>query len=53
MAERLSEAGGPAVVLVSTLDAPVRSVLARSGARGFLPKADLTSAQLLELLGPP
>jgi CheY-like chemotaxis protein len=53
VAERLSEDGGPAVVLVSTLDAPVASVLERSGARGFLPKADLTSEQLLDLLGPP
>ena len=53
VAERLSEDGGPAVVLVSTLEAPVQSLLVRSGARGFLPKADLTSGRLIELLGPP
>ena len=42
------------MVLVSTLDgAAMRGAIERSGARGFLSKADLTSPQLLELLGPP
>ena len=54
VAGRLSGAGGPTVVLVSTLDgAAMRSAIERSGARGFLAKADLTSPQLVELLGPP
>ena len=54
VAGRLSGEGGPAVVLVSTLDgAAMRGAIERSGARGFLAKADLTSPQLLELLGPP
>jgi DNA-binding NarL/FixJ family response regulator len=43
-----------AVVLVSTLD---RSALGdgveRSGARGFVPKSELASPRLVELLGPP
>jgi DNA-binding NarL/FixJ family response regulator len=38
------------VVLVSTLDAPG---LEGSGARGFVPKAELASPRLVELLGPP
>ena len=50
----LSGAGGPAVVLVSTLDpAALRGAIERSGARGFLPKGDLTSPELVDLLGPP
>ena len=54
VAGRLTGAGGPAVVLVSTLDgAAMRGAIERSGARGFLSKADLTSPQLVELLGPP
>ena len=54
VAGRLSGDGGPAVVLVSTLDpAALGSAVERSGARGFLPKADLTSPALVELLGPP
>ena len=54
VAGRLSGAGGPAVVLVSTLDAASLSgAIERSGARGFLPKDDLTSPHLVELLGPP
>jgi DNA-binding NarL/FixJ family response regulator len=44
----------PAIVLVSTLDA---SSFGRSlescGARGFVPKAELGSPRLVELLGPP
>ena len=44
VAGRLTGAGGPAVVLVSTLDgAAMRGAIERSGARGFLSKADLTS----------
>jgi DNA-binding NarL/FixJ family response regulator len=46
--------GAPAVVLISTQDA---STLGRDietcGARGFLPKDELTSPRLLELLGAP
>jgi CheY-like chemotaxis protein len=54
VAGRLTGEGGPAVVLVSTLDgAAVGGAIERSGARGFLSKADLTSPRLLELLGPP
>ena len=54
VAGRLTGAGGPAVVLVSTLDgAAMRGAIERSGARGFLSKADLTSPELIELLGPP
>jgi DNA-binding NarL/FixJ family response regulator len=46
--------GAPAVVLISTHDA---STLGRDietcGARGFLPKDELTSPRLVELLGAP
>ena len=45
---------GPTVVLVSTLDASaLGDVVERSGARGFVPKAELASPRLVELLGPP
>jgi DNA-binding NarL/FixJ family response regulator len=44
---------GPAVVLVSTLDASALGDIGASGARGFVPKAELASARLVELLGPP
>ena len=40
------------VVLVSTLDRH-EDVVDRSGARGFVPKAELASPKLVELLGPP
>jgi DNA-binding NarL/FixJ family response regulator len=40
------------VVLVSTLDLH-EDVVDRSGARGFVPKAELASPKLVELLGPP
>ena len=40
------------VVLVSTLDLH-DDVVDRSGARGFVPKAELASPKLVELLGPP
>src|SRR4051794_18476975 len=44
----------PAVVLVSTLDASTFGTeIAASGARGFVPKAELASPRLVELLGPP
>jgi DNA-binding NarL/FixJ family response regulator len=43
-----------AVVLVSTLDeSALGEDLERSGARGFVPKAELASPRLVELLGPP
>src|SRR3954447_14512536 len=40
------------VVLVSTLDLGEDTVQ-RSGAHGFVPKAELASPKLVELLGPP
>ena len=50
----LSMAGSLAahVVLVSTLDLH-DDAIARSGAHGFVPKAELASPRLVELLGPP
>ena len=43
-----------AVVIVSTLDeTALGDGVQRSGARGFVPKADLASPRLVELLGPP
>jgi DNA-binding NarL/FixJ family response regulator len=43
-----------AVVLVSTLDASaLGDGVERSGARGFVPKSELASPRLIELLGPP
>ena len=46
--------GDAAVVLVSTLDAAaLGDGVERSGARGFVPKAELASPRLVELLGPP
>jgi DNA-binding NarL/FixJ family response regulator len=43
--------GGPAVVLVSSRDsADYGPLIARSGARGFVPKAELTGARVSELL---
>ena len=44
---------GAAVVLVSTLDAAAIGDVEASGARGFVPKAELASPRLVELLGPP
>jgi len=42
------------VVLVSTLDASaLGDGIERSGARGFVPKSELASPRLVELLGPP
>jgi CheY-like chemotaxis protein len=44
----------PAVVLVSTVDrAALGSAVETCGARGFLPKSDLGSPRLVDLLGPP
>ena len=55
VAGRLTADGAaPAVVLVSTLEASaLGDDVERCGARGFLPKAELASPRLLELLGPP
>jgi DNA-binding NarL/FixJ family response regulator len=52
VAERLtSEAGAPAVVLTSTHDAAdFGDRLARCGARGFLPKSNLSGEALAALL---
>ena len=48
------DAPAPAVVLVSTVErAALGGRVEASGARGFLPKAELGSPRLLELLGPP
>src|SRR5262245_42953258 len=44
---------GAAVVLVSTLDESAIGDVAASGARGFVPKSELASPLLVELLGPP
>jgi DNA-binding NarL/FixJ family response regulator len=44
---------GAAVVLVSTLDESAIGDVAASGARGFVPKSELASPRLVELLGPP
>lgn len=52
VAETLRNCGsGPAVVLVSSRDsADYGPLIARSGARGFVPKAELTGARVSELL---
>jgi DNA-binding NarL/FixJ family response regulator len=44
---------GAAAVLVSTLDAAAIGDVEASGARGFVPKAELASPRLVELLGAP
>ena len=44
---------GAGVVLVSTLDASAIGDVEARGARGFVPKAELASPRLVELLGPP
>jgi DNA-binding NarL/FixJ family response regulator len=44
---------GAVVVLVSTLDESAIGDVEASGARGFVPKAELASQRLVELLGPP
>ena len=52
IAKRLTNGGGgPAVVLVSTRDeSDFGPLVARSGARGFIPKAELAGATLAALL---
>jgi DNA-binding NarL/FixJ family response regulator len=48
------EATAPAVVLVSTVErAALGGRVEACGARGFLPKSELGSPRLVELLGPP
>jgi len=54
VAARLTHGGGdgPAVVLVSSRDgSDFGPLVARSGARGFIPKAELSGAALAALLG--
>jgi DNA-binding NarL/FixJ family response regulator len=53
VAARLTNAaGGPAVVLVSSRDgSDFGPLVERSGARGFIPKAELSGAALTALLG--
>ena len=53
VAARLTgEAGAPAVVLVSSREArDFGPLVSRSGARGFVPKADLSGDTLRELIG--
>jgi DNA-binding NarL/FixJ family response regulator len=53
VAARLTNGGGgPAVVLVSSRDgSDFGPLVARSGARGFIPKAELSGAALTALLG--
>lgn len=52
VASRLTNGGGgPAVVLVSSRDSSdFGPLVARSGARGFVPKAELSGARIQELL---
>jgi DNA-binding NarL/FixJ family response regulator len=52
VAARLTEGGGgPAVVLVSSQDGKdFGPLIERSGARGFIPKAELSGARLAELV---
>jgi two-component system response regulator EvgA len=50
-AELTGDGGGPAVVLTSSRDeADFGPLVAASGARGFVPKAELSAAALLALL---
>jgi DNA-binding NarL/FixJ family response regulator len=50
-AQLTAAAGGPAVVLTSSRDeADFGPLVAASGARGFVPKAELSGAALLALL---
>jgi DNA-binding NarL/FixJ family response regulator len=43
----------PVIVIVSTLEAAEVGDVAASAARGFVPKSELASPKLVELLGPP
>ena len=45
--------GDTVVVLVSTLEESAIGDVKASGARGFVPKSELASPRLVELLGPP
>jgi DNA-binding NarL/FixJ family response regulator len=50
VAERLAEQGGPAVVLTSTRDeSDFGSQLRESGARGFVPKNELSAERIASL----
>ena len=50
--ELTAAAGGPAVVLVSSRDgSDYGPLVGRSGARGFLPKAELSGAAIVSLIG--
>jgi DNA-binding NarL/FixJ family response regulator len=53
VAQRLTNnGGGPAVVLVSSRDgSDFGSLVGRSGAKGFIPKAELSGAALRALVG--
>ena len=51
VAARLANGAGPAIVLVSSRDSSdFGPLVARSGARGFVPKAELSGARIHELL---
>ena len=51
VASRLSNGAGPDVVLTSSRDSSdFGPLVARSGARGFVPKAELSGARIHELL---
>ena len=51
IARRLTAEGGPAVILVSSRDgSDFGPLVERSGARGFIPKAELSGAALSALL---
>jgi DNA-binding NarL/FixJ family response regulator len=51
VASRLSNGAGPAIVLVSSRDSSdFGPLVSRSGARGFVPKAELCGARIHELL---
>ena len=51
VASRLSNGAGPAIVLVSSRDSSdFGPLVARSGALGFVPKAELSGARIHELL---
>jgi DNA-binding NarL/FixJ family response regulator len=51
VASRLANGAGPAIVLVSSRDSSdFGPLVARSGALGFVPKAELSGARIHELL---
>jgi len=52
VASRLAVEGGPRVILVSSHDVyDFGGLVARSGAAGFIPKAELSGAAIAELIG--